>query len=314
MANTLHHIGRLNEALTLKELFIKLTLGEDDAIELCVGLQNYSISIINNNQLALSKRTIEFALALAQAIHNRYEIKIARLLLLKVYDYTGQRQLAEKLFQLLQANPMPFKGLKQEPNEQYYDEMLILHTTDTDDAINKSESIALQRRNALDLRELKRWRGELALRSEDYDIAISNFEEALKDARKQGSVEVTTYLACLARAYVSVDVQKAQQYAEEALAQTYKIRVHDMYSLLAEMYLILDDKKPAKEYAIKAYKDAWADGEPYAWWWGLKRSKAVLDALGEPYPDMPPFDESKIGKIPYEDEIREYIRSKGGDA
>jgi hypothetical protein len=36
----------------------------------------------------------------------------------------------------------------------------------------------------------------------------------------------------------------------------------------------------------------------------------VLDALGEPYPDMPPFDPAKLGKYLYQDEIEAYIERK----
>ena len=38
----------------------------------------------------------------------------------------------------------------------------------------------------------------------------------------------------------------------------------------------------------------------------------MLDALGEPYPEMPPYDESKIGKFLYQDEIEAVIERERG--
>src|SRR5690606_30599522 len=78
----------------------------------------------------------------------------------------------------------------------------------------------------------------------------------------------------------------------------------------AEVYLTLADHDKAREYAIRGYQSAWADGPPYVWWWYLERAKAVLDALGEPYPALPPFDPAKIGQYPYQDEIEAHIEAK----
>ena len=70
----------------------------------------------------------------------------------------------------------------------------------------------------------------------------------------------------------------------------------------------------AREYGLKGYKLGWADGWPYVNWWILDRAKRVLAALGETDETkiqaelgLMPFDESKVEKIPYEDEIRAVI-------
>lgn len=313
MGSMFYYIGRKQEGLNLFGLTLKLDLDEDNASNLCVGLLNYAISLSSDNQLSLAERAYELALILATAINNSNQIAFSRLFLLSIYKDTGQWQEAEETYQLLQEHP-PREIYWQSEFERHYAVMLIMRGQDADEALNQTEKLGQQGRNAETLRQLKRWRGEVALNDNNSADTISYFEDALKDARQQGSVEVATYLACLARAYASIDEEKARQYAEEALGQTYKMEEHDMYSSLAEAYLTMDDKDLAKQYALEAYKWAWADGEPFSWWWGLKRSKAVLDALGEPYPDMPAYDESKIGKIAHEDEIRAYIRKKGGDA
>ena len=45
-------------------------------------------------------------------------------------------------------------------------------------------------------------------------------------------------------------------------------------------------------------------------WWELERCRAVLAALGEPEPELPPFDPAKVEPIPYEDEILALIEER----
>ena len=76
---------------------------------------------------------------------------------------------------------------------------------------------------------------------------------------------------------------------------------------LAELYLELGRKPEAYEHASKGYRRAWTDGPPYADWWEFERCRAVLKAVGELEPVLPPFDPDKIEPIPYESEIRALI-------
>jgi hypothetical protein len=58
---------------------------------------------------------------------------------------------------------------------------------------------------------------------------------------------------------------------------------------------------------LNAYRRAWGEGPPYIMWYDLARSRALLRELGEPEPQLPPFDPSKVKPIPYEAEIRAAI-------
>ena len=71
-----------------------------------------------------------------------------------------------------------------------------------------------------------------------------------------------------------------------------------------------DDEEPreaAKRHALAAYKWAWADGEPYVWRYELDQAKAILDQLGEPYPDLPPYDPEKDVEVDWEPDVRAAI-------
>jgi hypothetical protein len=49
------------------------------------------------------------------------------------------------------------------------------------------------------------------------------------------------------------------------------------------------------------------EGPPYIDWYALEHSRAVLKQLGQPEPQLPPFDPSKVPPIPFEKEIRAAI-------
>ena len=50
--------------------------------------------------------------------------------------------------------------------------------------------------------------------------------------------------------------------------------------------------------ATEAYRQAWCDGPPYAYHWGLEKAKAHLAALHAPEPEMPPFEASQHEPMP----------------
>ena len=50
--------------------------------------------------------------------------------------------------------------------------------------------------------------------------------------------------------------------------------------------------------ATQVHQKAWCDGPPFAYHWGLEAAKKHLTELGAPFPDMPPFDESKYPPMP----------------
>jgi tetratricopeptide (TPR) repeat protein len=75
----------------------------------------------------------------------------------------------------------------------------------------------------------------------------------------------------------------------------------------AETQRILGDLPQARKCALNAYKWAWGEGPPYIEWYYLQRSKQLLTELGEPIPDLPPFDPSKVPPIPHEERIRAAI-------
>jgi hypothetical protein len=74
-----------------------------------------------------------------------------------------------------------------------------------------------------------------------------------------------------------------------------------------EVYIALDEPTEAKRYVDAAYREAWADGPPYAFVHELTNIRAALTALGIPELQLLPFAARRIPSLPDEAEIRSFI-------
>lgn len=72
----------------------------------------------------------------------------------------------------------------------------------------------------------------------------------------------------------------------------------DALNVLAQIERDAGNTTASIQAATEAYKEAWCDGPPFAYHWGLEKAKAHLAALGAPEPALPPFDESKYEPMP----------------
>ncbi|MCB9456919.1 MAG: DUF4062 domain-containing protein [Anaerolineaceae bacterium] len=306
LAAVFYLIGRHDDALMLDGLALNIWLSTNNLGNLGVCLRNYAISLRAESHLALAVRAFETALALAQATDTRQMI-YSTTFLLGIYRDTGEWEKVEAAYRFLEEYPSHDVSWESD-KEKYYAETRIHRGLEADAILDSAEKLSHQAHRAFNHRRLKALRAEVALAEGDYTAAARYFEQALTLARTHGSAEIATYMGRLARTYAKQgERDKALHYITEALSQPLKEEIHDLYSSVAEACLVLGDTDKAKDYVLKAYEAAWADGPPYVWWWALERAKKVLGALGVPYPEMPPYDPAKIGKFPYQDEIEAII-------
>jgi hypothetical protein len=76
---------------------------------------------------------------------------------------------------------------------------------------------------------------------------------------------------------------------------------------LSELWLAIGEGKRAVHHALKAYRWAWADGEPYVHRFKLNRAAALLKQLGEPIPNLPPYNPANDPPLPWEAEVEAAI-------
>lgn len=137
--------------------------------------------------------------------------------------------------------------------------------------------------------------------SEDRDAeAAYAFAQAIRMAREAGKTDA----ASEAGRGLSLARLGRRREAEAAAASAERDPPHVS---LAELYLALEQRNQARTHALAGYEEAWADGPPWCHHWDLQRCRAVLAALSEPEPRLPPFDPAKVKPLDYEPDIRSLL-------
>ena len=287
----------------LRALSIRLKLEDKSAAGLAVDLRNWSIQLRDANQLWSAIRIVQLTLRLAQVTDEGRHIADAYRLLLAYYVDAGRWDEAEVAYRT--SNFAAYNGdhdraLWESVAERYYAKILFGQGKEVKAAgvLNKAEQLSQQGRSALGLREIIGLRGELALRQNEGTKAAAYFEQQIELLRK---VRLSTNSAFggLARARL------LQGQRDEARRLLDTELIDDISA--AEVWLSLGEPDKARERALAAYRSAWGEGEPYANWDGLRRARAVLKALNEPEPVLPPFDPDKYEPAPQEAEIIAFI-------
>jgi tetratricopeptide (TPR) repeat protein len=155
-----------------------------------------------------------------------------------------------------------------------------------------------------DLIDAAQLQGQAALYHGNFERADDRLHYALIRARATGIVglELRTLIAIAELELRRGDFPEAKARLDDvweiAERGRYALRLANAYNVLAAIGIAEGDKPAAIDAATNAYKEAWCDGPPFAYHWGLQKAKAHLAALGAPEPAMPPFDESKFPPLP----------------
>ena len=159
-------------------------------------------------------------------------------------------------------------------------------------------------RNERDFIRAARLHGEAALGLGDLSTATERLHHALTRARTVNDVEgELPTLTALAELYRH---QQHYDAARELLDQVwipaergpYPLLRADALNVLAQLERDQGHREAAVAAATEAYRQAWCDGPPHAYHFGLTNARQHLRELGAPEPAMPPFDASKHEPMP----------------
>lgn len=307
LATAFYHLGQDDKAQALQEAALKLFLDQEDALNLVVVLINYGNTLRGLNQIKRVEAVCSLGLALTEVTEDRDTLAMVHWRFHRFTSECGKWEEADMHYQAFMANPpTTHTDLLTGEIECQKAQVLLAQglLLETEASLERAWDLALKSRHKLNRRVILALRGELALAHTQPDKAVEYFNEAIGLMRTAGASDVVIALGGLARALLaSGKPDEARKIVETHLYSNRQGEAIDA----AEVWLGLGERDKARERALAAYKYGWADGPPYINWYMLKRAKKVLDTLGEPYPDLPPFDPSKVEPIPYETEIRAFI-------
>lgn len=300
MAGSFYQVGRYADALKLGYTGIKFSLDHKRKISLINALNEYAKPLLTTGRLAHSLQVRRAALSLAEAAESQQNW--VHLGLLYVYGQIGDWLAGEAEYQLLLAKPEPEPAgtYLRSGAERYYAQMKVYAGGDVTAVLARAWSVCSQAKHGLDQRVIHQLRGEVAVRELQPQRALEHFNDALTMLRQSGVGGRDLLETCggLARVYALLGrADEARRLIEEGVDDT----------SAAEALLTLGDHAAARQRALIAYKEAWADGEPYVFRWRLERAKAVLAKFGVEPPALPAFDPAKVEPMPYEAEIKAFI-------
>lgn len=307
LGNAFYYLGQTDKTLKIREADLKFDLDQQDANDLAVDLRNYGATLRDLNQRARTEAVWGLALSLALAAKDANNIALSHVYLHLATAERGAWELEDGHYRAFMTQPPTHQAEFWTGNvERHQAEALLTlgRLTEGESTLKRAWDLAVKSQNALGQRVIWYLRGEFALRHRQTAVALAHFNEVVRLTRAISSSDVVVALGGLARALLADNKpDEARKIVENDLQDNKYGEAIDA----AEVYLGLGERDKAKEHALKAYKFGWADGPPYINWYMLERAKKVLDALGEPYPDLPPYDPSKQEPIPYEAEIRAFI-------
>jgi len=299
-AGSLVNIGESEEAISLYGISLLARLRRKSWSFVIQSLYNLSIAFAELNRFAKQERCDTLGLDIATLINNQSDIFSARLRCFNQLVYTGQWKQAEAIWKLLDPMGRDWPRLDYTPGEAEasYNWFSFCTGTLTEAQITVTEKLARSARSRPIIQGVCQVRGRWRMERSEWELAVESFHEAVRMAREVGQRAPTSevYLA-LAKFNLNQLSDPRQQAQQLAAATEFD------HQALAELWLAIGDLGEVKKHALEAYKQAWGEGEPYVFRYGLNKARALLEQLGAPIPDLPPYDPAKDEKLPWEDEL-----------
>ena len=304
-ANAMHHCGELAAALAAYGAALRPQLEAEDWTNTVVLLQNISVNLTAQNRLAQALRTDSLALEVATLSERKQGLFMGRFFLFADQSKLGQWAEAAATWSLLDPMGRAWARASYRPGlaEQQYAEFHFWQGSLQEAQLAEAERLAAQGKDRTLIRNLHRLRGDWRLTQGEWALAAASYQEAVRLARDTRSVIDADSETGLALAKHHLGQLANPREEAERLAQ---LR-NPAHRLLAQLWLALGDAEKAKHHALAAYKEAWADGEPYVHRYSLTQTTELLRQMKVPIPKLPPYDPGKDEPLPWEPEVRAAI-------
>lgn len=292
-------MGREEDALVVLRKTLQLDLEEESWNYLAAGLRNLLVSFALLHRRAGSVAALSLARELAEAAEAGDHITTAMLFQMCDAIDQGRFAEAEALDEEFHQRPQPHKAMYRPGDAEYWHcKSQLFQGKFTETAWQAAYDLVVRHRN------VKRQYEFLALRAE-WDLGENRPERALEAIDQ--ALQFTNKLGTPCPDYHDLRAWALARVGRPADARA---ELQEGYQRLfaAEAYHVLGDHDQARVCALNAYRFAWGEGPPYIYSYYLERSRTLLRQLGEPEPQLPPFDPSKIPPIPFEKEIRAAIQ------
>jgi len=299
--------GMLSQAIQLGQRFIEMAKGNKSAQNLSVGYENLSRVLLTSGRLYEAERTIRLALQIASSQDSSRRVlmrsHLEKIQLIRNANVDNINIAGEKV--ALKPNAS-FESLADQAEAELLKGNLSAARGFADSAFEST----MRYRAAGQLVRVERIRGEIALAFGDLKDAQNYLQSALVRARTINLVaEELPALIGLAELNRRCGGHgTAREFLDDvwnnAERGSFVLAHADALNVLVQIERDSTNIEKAADAATRAYRAAWCDGISideilnFSYWRALQIAKNHLDAIGLPYPTLPPFDPSRAEPMP----------------
>jgi len=303
-ANALGGTGLSSEATKLYSAKLRLDAARTHASSLRVGLSNLARELAKNCGPCITRRCHDLEMRVARTSDDEVELFVASLHAFEVASTLGDWSFAEALWGRVNTMGRDWPRALYRPG--YCEYWRAVNLWYKGESPTESLSDAEQLARAGHARDVLTWtlelRGEWRLSEGEALGAVQAFDESLRLRRSGGRTDLDT------ECWLALARHQAGQLSDSR-AEAERLQAVDGQGTyaLARLWQAASDLDQARKHALRYYRWAWADGEPYVRRFELERACKLLAELNEPEPQLPPFDPSKRLRFDWEDEVEAAI-------
>lgn len=285
---------------------LRVDLESENWTEGGTRLRNISTTLSNQNLLARGLRMDGIALDLANVCGDDRGIFKSLLWLFVDHSLLGQWREAEATWRRLDSmgRKWPRQAYGQGQAEYLFAGFQFWQGTLQESHLIAATTLAEQDGNRMTLRTLHRLRGNWRMEQGEWALAAESFLYAVTMARESRLVDEASETGLiLAKHHLGLLAEDVARNEAERLGKL----LDPAHRTLALLWLAIGDSELAKHHALAAYRNAWADGEPYVYRYELTKATELLEKMKVPIPQLPPYDPAKDEPFPWEAEVRAII-------
>jgi len=299
--------GMLSQAIQLGQRFIEMAKGNKSAQNLSVGYENLSRVLLTSGRLYEAERTIRLALQIASSQDSSRRVlmrsHLEKIQLIRNANVDNINIAGEKV--ALKPNAS-FESLADQAEAELLKGNLSAARGFADSAFEST----MRYRAAGQLVRVERIRGEIALAFGDLKDAQNYLQSALVRARTINLVaeELPALIGLAELNRRCGEHGTAREFLDDvwnnAERGSFVLAHADALNVLVQIERDSANIEKAADAATRAYRAAWCDGISideilnFSYWRALQIAKNHLDAIGLPYPTLPPFDPSRAEPMP----------------
>jgi hypothetical protein len=297
-------IGEREEALAAYGAAMFAALSQKGWSDVQIYLSNIHEALSAQGSLAKEERCVLLALNLADLRNDNEALFYARLDCFRQLIDVGKWKEAEDMWRRLDPMGRDWSREVYLPGEaeHYYALFRFWQGSLREEELARAEKLAKAGINRFTIRALHSLRGKWRLGQGQWSLAADSLHEAVRMAREVGHTDAASE-AYLALAKFQLKQLPDANHEVEQLAQAKE----SAHLPLAELWLAIGDHNQARKHALEAYREAWADGEPYVYRYALNEACTLLQKLGVEVPDLRPYGLVKDEKLAWEDNLVEAI-------